>query len=289
MRRITPLFLAAAILSGCSRSDQSSNQPSSADNSGIIFRDASGKALTLADLQTNTGTVKWQSGTDKPVPDEANALHDKARELQASGQLDQAAEMLKEAAAIAPDWAYPPYDLAYTYLLQGRSEEALDLYRKVDQLQPRGFFTAKTALWSLEREKDSIFPKGTYLSYLKIESLQTNSDKAQLALQIVQQAPTFSPALKTLALLTPDPKTKMALIDRALAAGTDGETYGVLMVNKAAILNALGNHDEAIRILGGLALSPDSTSGTVALARVMLSSIVKHQEQNQPPSQSAGG
>ena len=72
----------------------------------------------------------------------------------------------------------------------------------------------------------------------------------------------------------------MELIEKALAAGPDAETYGMLMVNKAAKLNAQGKRDEAVKILGELIVSPDSTVATSAVARSLLAHMVTSRPQD---------
>ena len=57
---------------------------------------------------------------------------------------------------LAPDWPYPVYDAAFTYLLQGDSLKAEERYAEVDRMAPRGFFTAKTSLDCLRRDRKSV-------------------------------------------------------------------------------------------------------------------------------------
>src|SRR6185295_19782870 len=122
------------------------------DGSRVIYTDAHGLVVKLEDLSNADGNFKWEVVGGKPIPAKANEIHQRARPLGGNGDLKGAVELLKQAGALAPEWPYPPYDLAYTYLLMDNSQEALPLYEKVDQLEPRGFFTAKTALWALRKE-----------------------------------------------------------------------------------------------------------------------------------------
>ena len=55
----------------------------------------------------------------------------------------------------------------------------------------------------------------------------------------------------------------------------DGETRGILLINKAVILHRRGDRDGAVKILGELALDPRSTLGTEALARATLASLLR--------------
>ncbi|HET8924242.1 MAG TPA: hypothetical protein VFN26_14730 [Candidatus Acidoferrum sp.] len=148
-------------------------------------------------------------------------------------------------------------------------------YRKTLELSPRGFFTAITALDTLEREKKGDLPTGTYLAYLSLEWAQDPVQKIKAVRQLVEHLPQFAPAWKELAALTNDDKERIAALDRGLAADPDAETKGTLLVNKALVLNLRGEHEGAVRLLGELALDPNSTLGTEYLAKASLAMLVK--------------
>ncbi len=92
-----------------------------------------------------------------------------------------AIEKLKKANELAPNWAYPVYDLAYTYLLMQDFPNALKYYARTDNRKPRGFFTAKTAHWSLKKEKEGAFQEGLYFNYMQIEWVNTDEEKLKIA------------------------------------------------------------------------------------------------------------
>jgi tetratricopeptide (TPR) repeat protein len=229
----------------------------------------------MNDLRKVDGDYEFEVVGGKSIPTKAKELHEHARVFGGKGELEKAVDLLKQASRLAPDWAYPLYDLAYTYLLKGQSNEALGAYERVNKMEPKGFFTAKTASWALQREKEGLFPPGTYLLFLKIEWTNEDEEKLKRAQKIVEVVPNYPPALKECALRTKDPKQKMELISQALSANPDPETYGILMVNKAALLDREGKRDEAVRILGDLVLAPDSTILTVASAKSVLRLIVQ--------------
>lgn len=270
-RLLTPLGLVA--VAGCDRGDEGAVVGE--DGSRVVYTDPSGRVIKLDDLGKVDGKFKWEVVGGNPIPPKAKELHDRARSLGGRGDLEGAVRLLKEAVGLAPDWSYPPYDLAYTYLLMGKSEEALELYAKVDQLEPRGFFTAKTALWALHKEKAGTFPPGTYQAYLKIEWAESDGEKLTLARKLLETAPDYPLALKACALHGEDAKSKTELLERTLKLNPDAETYGLLMVNKAARLNNDGQRPEAIKILGDLILSPDSTLGTVAMAKSVMRLVLQ--------------
>ena len=105
---------------------------------------------------------------------------------------------------LAPQWPYPVYDMAFTYLLMKDYENARRCYRKSVSLAPRGFFTAITALDTLERELKGNLPVGTYLAYLSLEWTDDPEERAEAVRQLVERVPAFAPAWKELAVLSED-------------------------------------------------------------------------------------
>jgi len=91
--------------------------------------------------------------------------------------------------------------------------------------------------------------------------------------QLVVQAPGFAPAWKEQAMLANTDDEKLAFIEKGLAANPDGETKGILLVNKALIMARSGEKETAIRLLGELALDPTSTYAAEHLAKVSLADI----------------
>src|ERR1019366_8272650 len=83
----------------------------------------------------------------------AESLHQRARLAGESGDYRKAITLLEQACNLAPEWPYPVYDMAFTYLLMKDTENARKYYRKTVDLSPRGFFSAITAIDTLDREK----------------------------------------------------------------------------------------------------------------------------------------
>lgn len=92
---------------------------------------------------------------------------------------------------------------------------------------------------------------------------------------LVKQVPTFAPAWKDMAILSTDKKERLAAIETGLANSPDAETRGMLLLNKAIILNNSGGREAAIRLLTQLAQDKDSTLATEQLAKTTLSTIIK--------------
>ncbi|HEX8107027.1 MAG TPA: hypothetical protein VF516_04825 [Kofleriaceae bacterium] len=203
------------------------------------------------------------------IPDEANALHQEGRKAGGAGDPARALELFARAHQLAPRWAYPPYDMAFTYLLSDQIELAETWYALVDELEPRGFFTAKTSLDLIRRERRGELPRGFVKGFIVLEWLPEDQQRAALQ-QIVTRLPGVAPAWKQLAGLTPDDDAKLVALDRGLAAHPDDETYGVLVLNKALVLRRRGQQDAARRMLEDLLADRRCTRGVEAMARASL-------------------
>ena len=84
------------------------------------------------------------------------------------------------------------------------------------------------------------------------------------------QVPRFAPAWEDLANTLDRDVDRLAAIERGLAAEPDPETKGMLLINKALVLDRAGDHNGAVKLLGELALDPESTYGTEHLAKASL-------------------
>lgn len=206
--------------------------------------------------------------TEKPA--DAEELHREARGLGQAGKYDAAIEKLKAAILLKPQWAYPYYDLAFTYFLKGDSAQALEYYRKTDALEPRGFFTAKTAIYALEGESSGRFPKGVYSAYMQIEWADDRGRKLAIAKGLAEKVPDFAPAWKEVAVLTNDAETQLHAIVQGLGKDPDAETKGVLLINKALLLHANGKQAVAKEIVEKLIADPESTNANVGMAKFVL-------------------
>ncbi len=276
------LITTAVSLSSCSNKDSSSRAETDKESkdgspavSRVVFRDEKGRELMEADLAGLTGSFNWELVGGDNVPEKAQELHRQGRQAGGNGDNDKALALFTQASREAPKWPYPVYDAAFTYLLKGDAEKAEEFYTTVDKMAPRGFFTAKTALDCLRREKAGDLKSGTYLLYVMLEWEKDPGRKKAILEQMVQRFPKFPAAWKDLALLQDDSNVKQEMIENGLSHAPDGETKGILLINKALTLNEQGRHAEAIRILGELALDPESTLSTQHLAKVALASLVK--------------
>ena len=242
----------------------------------LLFTDAAGRTLTTRDLEDATGRVQWAVIGGDSVPAEARQSHEKARIAGTKGDYRRALELLERARAHAPGWPQPVYDAAVTHLLQGHAVTAEELYAEVDRLAPRGFFTCKTTLDCLRRERIGALPAGFSRAFVTLEWLDDRPKKKAILEDIVQRYPAFPPAWKELAPLVEDPDARWRAITKGLEGSPDGETRGVLLINKAVILLWRGKRQEAVRILGELALDPGSTLAGETLAKATLARVTRN-------------
>jgi tetratricopeptide (TPR) repeat protein len=256
---------------GCKYRDDLTSQ---AKGPVIVFRGSDGRSLSLDELQGVTGKVRWELVGGANVPAEATRLHQQAREAGGRGQYATAIALLTQASRLAPNWPYPIYDRAYSRLLTGDVDAARADYQKTVELAPRGFFTAITALDALAREQKGDLPPGTYLAYLSLEWTNDRVTKTDLVRQLVEMVPRFAPAWMEWAMLLDQDSERLVAIDRGLTVDPDAETRGMLLVNRALVLNRQGNRDAAARLLGELALSPTSTLASEQLAKATLATLI---------------
>jgi tetratricopeptide (TPR) repeat protein len=229
----------------------------------------------MEELRGVTGRMRWETIGKQDVPAEAELLHEQGRQAGAAGEYNKALALLQRASNLAPKWPYPVYDMAYTFLLINDTVNATKCYRKTVELAPRGFFTALTALDTLEREQKGDLPAGTYLAYLSLEWVDAPGKKGELVRRMVTQVPRFAPAWKDFADTLDADVEKLAAIEKGLSADPDPETKGMLLINRALVLNIAGDRSGAIKLLGELALDPKTTFSTEALAKASLAIVTE--------------
>jgi len=205
------------------------------------------------------------------VPRKAERLYRQGRAQGEARQFDSAIKLLARSIQIAPYWANPRYDLAFLWLRKGDGSRALEHYREVDLLQPDGFFITKTAIWCLERERSGIFPQGTYLTFMLLQWEELGK-RSEAVARMTVNLPSFAPAWKERALLTEDSIERRQFLEQALSLEPDAETYGICILNQAALLNNSGMKSEARNLIEELAQSQKATASSKIRAREILSS-----------------
>ena len=269
--RLIFFSIISLLLASCNSTGQSE------DRDEIVFKDNKGNQISMSDLEGVTGDYNWEIKDGVKVPEEANILHQEARQYGSKGEHDLGIEKLEKAHEIAPNWAYPVYDLAYTYLLKEDFSNALKYYEMTNKMKPKGFFTSKTAHWSLKKEKEGEFQEGLYLAYMQVEWMNTDEEKLGIAKAIVDKFPKYAPAWKIIAQKAKGEGERLAAIEKGLNALPDEDTKGVLLINKALVKNIQEKKAEAKKILGELIFDNESTFGNIELAKFVLSKIAREE------------
>ncbi len=133
------------LLLSCRQSNQ--------DMHRLIYRDKNGRELTEADLYNATGRVNWSIIGSHNVSQKALELHSQARQAGSSSDYKKALELLAQASKEAPEWPYPLYDAAFTYLLMGKPDEALENYEAVNKMALAGSLRFKQLCTLYARKK----------------------------------------------------------------------------------------------------------------------------------------
>jgi tetratricopeptide (TPR) repeat protein len=114
-------FVVIASPAACSRSNSTSD-PGASSASPAPRAPALDAAPAVSDAAAPT-VAAARSPEDARA--EARRLHDRAMTALAAKQLDDAAQIWREAAATDPTWSWPPYNLACVAALQGHSDDAI--------------------------------------------------------------------------------------------------------------------------------------------------------------------
>jgi tetratricopeptide (TPR) repeat protein len=235
---------------------------------GVIYRDASGRALTRADLPTRgapaSKNIAWWDGT---VPPEAEGLLGRAREAEADGDFEAALDLIAQAREAAPDWPAPTYAAAYLSVRMGDNAKAEEHFRAVLQKAPRGFEWTDTALDSLRREREGVIPEGSYRRFMLLVSRNNVAQKNDSLMALLEESPAFPAVWAELALARNRMLMTLDRIEIGLSYNPDRDTKAILLINKALVPAAERRQGEAIQILGDIILDPSSTVWAEALAK----------------------
>jgi tetratricopeptide (TPR) repeat protein len=244
------------------------------DDSSVIFQDDQGRVLTHDDLQRIGRTGDQDAPEETGIPEEARRLHQQGREAGGSGEYEAALKLFEQAHQLAPDWPYPLYDAAFTYLLNEDTARAEEYYARVDRMSPRGFFTAKAALDSLRREREGMIPKGSYRMLMLLEYEGNRGKKHSILKGILSESPKFPVAWKEMVTLLDKDEEKVQAVLEGLQHDPDPDTRGMLLITRALLVSEKDERNKAIEILGGVALDPESTIACERLAKMLLTNLL---------------
>ena len=123
----------------------------------LVFRDAAGRELTTDDLRGASGTMRWEVSAPGRYREGVPAAPTSPRSRW-TRRSSSRVELLDQARRLAPNWAYPVYDTAFTYLLQGESAKAEERYAEVDRMRHAGFSPPRPRSTALSRAHRHLFP-----------------------------------------------------------------------------------------------------------------------------------
>jgi hypothetical protein len=263
--------------------------PSGTPDRDVVYLDASGRTITRLDLAPFQGKldgeVVWW---DKPVPPDALELQIEGRHAVRAGDYRTALGVFTEAHQIAPDWPSPVHDTAWVYLLMDENEQAIASYAQAAAMAPRGFYNVTQALDTLRREEMGSLPRGSYrkLVLLLIGPPSTNLEMRTALLELLETATEFPAAWAALSqqvgarnkIRMSEAPWLLEKIDYALSYEPDAQTRGHLLIDKALVTAQLSTarRDEAIQILGSLALDPGSPLDVEQTAKEVLVWLLRH-------------
>jgi tetratricopeptide (TPR) repeat protein len=268
------ILIVLGLISSCKNGEKKDTSSESNNTMRIEFTDDKGNKISKEELATATGTYNYAVYGIGEVSELAKSLHNQARVLGQKGEYQNAIQKLEQANKEAPNWAYPLYDLAYTYLLQDDYENALKYYQLTDKIAPNGFYASKTALHTLEREKTGDFKKGLYKSYLSLEWIDNEVEKKEMIKLLVDNFPSFAPAWKDYSGFLEN-EERLIAIEKGLEQNPDIQTKGSLLINKALVISENGELQNASKILTQVIFDSNSTFGNVEMAKFMLNNILK--------------
>jgi tetratricopeptide (TPR) repeat protein len=271
--KILGILIVLGLISSCKNGRKTENNIES-NNVRLEFTDDKGNKISKEELGNSTGTFNYEIYGIENVTELAKSLHNQAREFGQKGDYKNAIQKLEQANEEAPNWAYPLYDLAYTYLLQDDYENALKYYQLTDKVAPKGFYTSKTALHTLEREKTGDIQKGLYKSYLSLEWIENENEKKEMIKLLVDKFPSFAPAWKDYSSLL-ETNERLSAIEKGLKQNPDIETKGMLLINKALATNVKGDLQSAYKILTNVIFDSNSTFGNIERAKFVLNNITE--------------
>lgn len=110
--------------------------------------------------------------------------------------------------------------------------------------------------------------------YVGLEWQSDPKKKAEAVIAINAKVPSFAPGWKERANIESTERSRMEAIEKGLKAEPDLETRGFLLINKAIILSNNGKKEEAINILGELALNPSSPLDIEVVSKKIICSFL---------------
>jgi tetratricopeptide (TPR) repeat protein len=172
----------------------------------------------------------------------------------AASDFSQAEASFREAVRLAPEQPFPHYELGYTLSLLGRHEEALEEFRRTEQLR-RGFFQVEPEIYLCEQLLSGSIDSSV-LEMLRslqrlVDSGQTQSEEAlALSRRVIEAAPGCALAHFHLgkALFDREPRAAEQALRRCVELHPDDTTAINAKWHIASLRSQAGKEDEARRL-----------------------------------------
>ena len=192
--------------------------------------------------------------SDSNIPEKAKRIYKKSQKVRDKGNKEDNKKLLKMLKAVhelAPNWAFPTYELANGFLLAMDWDRALKYYRKLDEIAPKGFYQSKIALFTLEKEDTGEFEQGTWLMLSQepqFEGIQdfeihqasiTQTELRHAFRKIRAEMPNLCPIYVRLVLIDTEGslKVKQEIIEKGLKCpDIDIETKETLTIYKGVLI-----------------------------------------------------
>jgi len=228
----------------------------------VVFAAKDGRTVVVQQLAETQAEVQWRPAAGEEIPEEAKKALEEGQAHRVEKRRDEAIAAFERARELAPRWPHPLQEIALVHLLCQEWDDALKAFEAVDAMEPRGFFQAKPAVWTLRKEGAGELPRGTFLAYCQILFARDARQQHHALQQLVQHAPAFAPGWHDLAAMQRDATEAQQLIQNGIAAQPDADTMGKLLSKLAMVYLAQGKEDAAADIVGHLVLDTDGTRAT---------------------------
>ena len=196
------------------------------------------------------------------------------RRAGASGKYKEALADLERAAGLAPQWPYPLYDMAFTYLLMKDFEKRESIIERRSSWHLAGS-SLPSRPWILSRGKRrAIFRLGPTLHTCPWSGRRTPGRKWR---KCENSSNGFQPSrgLERTRGARGRHHREAHRHRKWFEGKSRRQTMGVLQINKALILSRMEDYEGAVRFLGELVFDPASTYATEHMGKVALASIAK--------------
>jgi len=149
------------------------------------------------------------------------------------------------------------YDLAYTYVLFNKPQEALEIYEKLDEITPTGYALTKTYIHMLKKEIKGELAPGFTLFYTRIEDMDKTVEKVSILKDLIEAYEYYPPLVKEY-LESNTESDYVSLVNNALVNDIDSDTKYFLL-NYLALRLIPDNIIKSTEIWQNIEKAEDST------------------------------